>query len=132
MEITGRIIQALEPRSGTSARSGNTWMSQEFVIETHEQYPKKCVFRVFGEDRLKQMNLHVNDEVTVSIDIDAHEYQGRWFNDLNGWRAVPATAPTTPATTQADPAVAAAVPSPEAPAPATAPAASDTEDDLPF
>ena len=129
MEITGRIIQALEPRSGTSARSGNTWMSQEFVIETHDQYPRKCVFRVFGEDRLKQMNIHVNDELTVSIDIDAHEYQGRWFNDINAWKAVPASAPATQTATPVAPAAAASVPSPEAPA---APASSEPEDDLPF
>ena len=57
-------------------------MSQEFVIETHEQYPRKCVFTVFGEDRLKEMNIEVGKEMTVSFDIDAHEYNGRWFNDI--------------------------------------------------
>ena len=36
MEITGKIIKALEPRSGVSARSGSTWCVQEFVIETVE------------------------------------------------------------------------------------------------
>ena len=78
MEISGRIIAALPARSGTSARTGNTWMSQEFVIETHEQYPRKCVFTVFGEDRLKEMNIEVGKEMTVSFDIDAHEYNGRY------------------------------------------------------
>lgn len=130
MEITGKIIAALEPRSGTSARTGNKWMSQEFVIETHDQYPRKCVFRVFGEDRLKEMNIQVNSEMTISFDIDAHEYQGRWFNDISAWRAVPVTG-TTPQAAQ--PAAApASVPSPAAPAPSAAPAATETEDDLPF
>ena len=39
MEITGKIIVALEQRSGTSARTGNAWMMQSFVLETtNEQY----------------------------------------------------------------------------------------------
>ena len=87
MEITGKIIAALEPREGVSKRTGNNWKSQEFVIETTDgQFPRHCVFRVFGEDRLRQFNIQVGQELTVSFDIDAHEYQGRWFNDISAWR----------------------------------------------
>ncbi len=86
MEISGKIIWASEPRSGVSQRTGSAWKSQDFVIETHEQYPKRCVFGVFGEDRLKEFNIQVGDEMTVSFDIDAHEYNGRWFNNLRAWR----------------------------------------------
>lgn len=124
MDITGRIIAALTPRSGTSARTGNTWKSQDFVIETHEQYPRKCVFTVFGEDRLREMNLQVGVEVTVSFDIDAHEYNGRWYNDIRAWRAVPAAQPASASPQQPIDAAAAA------PAPAVAPA--PLASDLPF
>ena len=100
MELSSKIIAALEPRGGVSQRTGNTWKSQEFVIETHEQYPKHCVFRVFGEDRLRDFDLKVNEEVTVSFDIDAHEYRGRWYNDITVWRVqrgvVDAGAPAAP------------------------------------
>lgn len=132
MEITGKIIAALEPRSGTSARTGNPWKSQEFVIETHEQYPKKCVFRVFGEDRLNQFNIQVGQELTVSFDIDAREYQGRWFNDISAWRVLPA-ATDTAATPAAAPSYAApAAPQPAATTPAPTVAEASAEDDLPF
>lgn len=93
MEISGKIIWASEPRSGVSQRTGTTWKTQDFVIETHEQYPKRCVFGVFGEDRLKEFNINVGDELTVSFDIDAHEYQGRWFNNLRAWRVQRGVAP---------------------------------------
>ena len=86
MEIEGRIIAALPEQGGVSNRTGNTWKSQDFVIETHDQYPRKCVFRVFGSDRLSQFNIQVGEELRVSFDIDAHEYQGRWFNDVRAWR----------------------------------------------
>ena len=85
MELTGKIIAVLPPQSGVSGRTGNPWMSQEFVLETHDQYPRKCCFRVFGEDKIKQFNIQSGEELTVSFDIDASEWQGRWFNRINAW-----------------------------------------------
>ena len=128
MDIQGKIITALEPRSGKSNRTGNDWKSQDFVIETHEQYPKKCVFTVFGEDRLNQFGLKVGDEVTVSLDIDAHEYNGRWFNDVRAWRVTRGAAPA------AMPAAAPAVGAPAIPAASVGDplAGGDNTDDLPF
>lgn len=139
MEITGRIIAALQPRGGVSQRTGNSWKVQEFVIETHDQYPRKCVFNVFGEDKLNEYNIQVGDELTVSFDIDAREYNGRWYNDVRAWRVVradaqPAAAPAAPASDVPFPgaAPAASIPAPAAPAPAAPAPAADTADDLPF
>lgn len=85
MEITGKIIAVLPANSGTSARTGNPWMSQTYVIETQGQYPKKLAFDVFGEERIKQFNIKQGEELTVSFDIDAHEYQGRYFNQIRAF-----------------------------------------------
>ena len=126
MEITGKITHALEMRSGTARTTGNPWMSQSFVIETHDQYPRRCVFDVFGEDRLKEFNIQVGEELTVSFDLDAREYQGRWFNSVRAWK-VERVAPGAP---QGQPAAAASAPAQPgytAPAPA-----GDSADDLPF
>lgn len=85
MEITGKIIAVLPANSGTSARTGNPWMSQTYVIETQGQYPKKLAFDVFGEERIKQFNIQHGEELTVRFDIDAHEYQGRYFNQIRAF-----------------------------------------------
>ena len=85
MEITGKIIAVLPENSGTSARTGNPWMSQTYVIETQGQYPKKLAFDVFGEERIKQFNIKQGEELTVRFDIDAHEYNGRWFNQIRAF-----------------------------------------------
>lgn len=85
MEITGKIIAVLPANSGTSARTGNPWMSQTYVIETQGQYPKKLAFDVFGEERIKQFNIKQGEELTVRFDIDAHEYQGRYFNQIRAF-----------------------------------------------
>ena len=63
MELSGRIIVVLPERSGTSARG--EWKAQSFVIETHDQYPRKMVFDVFGAERLQRFNIKSGDEVTV-------------------------------------------------------------------
>ena len=135
MEITGKIIAALEPRGGVSQRTGNSWKTQEFVIETHEQYPRKCVFNVFGEDRLREFNIQVGEVVTVSFDVDAREYNGRWYNDIRAWRVqrgvVAAPGAPAPAAPAAVPAPTAPVAAPASPAPAAAAPAADNGD-LPF
>lgn len=137
MEITGKIIFVLPKQSGTSQRTGSTWASQEYVIETHEQYPRKCCFRVFGEDKIANMNIQAGEELTVSFDIDANEYQGRWYNRINAWKVerVQPGAPQQPATV-AQPAAAPVQPVAAQPVQQTAadPFASESAsgDDLPF
>ena len=85
MEITGKIIAVLPERGGIS-KTGNEWKMQEYVLETHEQYPKKMCFNVFGADKIAQFNIQAGDELTVSFDINAREYQGRWYNDIRAWK----------------------------------------------
>lgn len=128
MELTGKIIAVLPANSGVSARTGNPWMSQEYVIEVPGQYPKKCVFRIFGEDRIKQFNIQQGEDLTVSFDIDAHEYNGRWFNEIRAYNvnrgvaAAPMGAPMAGAAPQAA----------ASPFPPTQEPAEGSSDDLPF
>ena len=145
MDLTGKIIAILPASSGTSQRTGNPWMSQDYVIEMPGQFPRRMVFRVFGEDRIKMFNIQAGEEITVQFDIDAHEYQGRWFNDIrafNVFRGQPAQ--DVPQATSVPGAAPQATPFPPAPdAPAAAPAAAPfppaqeapaegAADDLPF
>lgn len=83
MEIQGKIIAVLPERSGVSARC--EWKSQTYVIETQEQYPKKMAFDVFGADRIASFGIQLGEVINVSFDIDAHEYQGRFFNQIRAW-----------------------------------------------
>ena len=86
MELQGKVIAVLPEKSGVSARG--EWKAQSYVIETHEQYPKKLCFDVFGADRLAQFNIQSGEELLVSFEIDAHEYQGRFFNQVRAWNVI--------------------------------------------
>lgn len=83
MELQGKVIAVLPERSGISARG--EWKFQTYVIETQERYPKKMAFDVFGADRIVNFGIQVGMVVDVSFDIDAHEYQGRYFNQIRAW-----------------------------------------------
>jgi hypothetical protein len=63
-------------------------MMQEYVIEVPGQYPRHCAFTVFGEDRIKQMNIQNGEDLTVQFDIDAREYNGKWYNDFRAYNVI--------------------------------------------
>ncbi len=88
MELTGRIIVVQEAKNGTSSKTGNPWMMQEYVIEVPGQYPRHCAFTVFGEDRIKQLNIQMGEDITVQFDIDAREYNGKWYNDFRAYNVI--------------------------------------------
>lgn len=87
MEVTGYVRHALEIRRGVSQR-GNSWASREYVFEIPGQYPKNMVFTIFGEDKIKQFALKKDEQVTVQFDIDAHEWNGRWFNEIRAYNII--------------------------------------------
>ena len=88
MEITGKIIAVLPPKQGVSQSTGNAWMCQDYVLETQEMYPKKVCFNVFGAEKIQEMNIQLGETLTVSLEINANEYQGKWYNQVKGWKVV--------------------------------------------
>ncbi|MDR1982011.1 MAG: DUF3127 domain-containing protein [Tannerellaceae bacterium] len=128
MEVTGKIIAVLPVQGGIS-KAGNEWKKQEYVLETHDQYPKKVCFQLFGADRIEQAAIQPGEDVTVSFDIDSREFNGRWFTSINAWKIEHVAAGTSEG--------AAAIPGNYAPAAAPVASAPDLSspsatDDLPF
>jgi hypothetical protein len=102
---------------------------QEFVVETHDQFPKKMAFEVFGEDRLQRFNIQVGQEVNIAFDIDAHEYNGRWFNSIRAYDVRPVDGQPQVA---AQPNAGEAMPISEAPVVNSVEPVADSAEDLPF
>jgi len=86
MEISGKIISILEERSGVAKSTGKSWKVAQYVLKTMENYPKQMVFEVFGEDKINLFDIKEGDELTLSFDIDAREYQGKWYNQIRAWK----------------------------------------------
>ncbi len=125
MELKGKIIKILPEQSG-EGRNG-TWKKQEYVIELPGQYPKQVCFYAWG-DTIESFALKEGEEVTVSIDIESREYNGKWYTNIKGWRVSrdAAAAPAPADTSAGDPA--------NWPTAADEQSGSDAEDfdDLPF
>jgi len=135
MEITGKIIAVLTAKSGVSKSTGNPWMVQEFVLETPGQYPRKCVFNVFGEEKLKEFNIQIGQTITAYIDIDAREWEGKWFNTIKAYKIQHETEGNTPSAEGNTSASEGNAPANEGNAPAdTSPSEipAETSADLPF
>lgn len=85
LKIQGNILKVLPAQSGTSQRTGNAWMSQDYVLQFHvwdgARMPNFFIFRVFGEDRIKSFAIKEGDMVEVSYYPNGHEFDGRWFGE---------------------------------------------------
>lgn len=86
MEFHGKVIELCEPRKGVSARNGETWESQDFVVEKDGRYPVRVCFNIFGSKRIADFALQVGEFVTVHFDISARCTQGKWFNDVSAYK----------------------------------------------
>ena len=83
MEITGKIIELLTEKSGQSANG--QWRKQEYVLQTEAEYPKKVCFMVWG-DKIDQVNIKQGESLTVAVDLESREYNGRWYTDVKAWK----------------------------------------------
>lgn len=89
VKLTGRIAEVFPAQTGTSQRTGNAWMSQDYLFEfftwSGAQNPNRLVVRIFGEDNIKRHNLQqYEDNVTLTLRLDASKTKegDRWFNEV--------------------------------------------------
>ena len=135
LKIQGNILKVLPAQSGTSQRTGNTWMSQDYVLQFHvwdgARMPNFFIFRVFGEDRIKSFAIKEGDDVEVSYYPNGHEFDGRWFGENEAVKVEiqkrdgQLIVKPTESTEHTQPAI-------KQPAPAPQPQANNQQDDLPF
>ena len=143
MDFEGKVVEIFPARSGVSKASNNNWTSQDVLFEVlpQTQYPRKILVSFFNKaDEVARLS--VGGEFTVSIDITAREYNGRWYNDIRAWRVQPkqtaqaqpqqaAPAYTAPATPAAPAGNVAPMPTEQDYAGGSASSSSEV-DDLPF
>ena len=84
MELSGKVIQKL-PEVGGNSKSGNAWRKQEFILETGGQYPKKVCVSLWG-DKIDQFSINAGENVTLSIDVESREYNGRWYTEVKAFK----------------------------------------------
>lgn len=87
MEIVGMVVKKLGESSGTSAKTGMPWKTAEFLVEVPGEYKRHINFRVrdWQYNLIARFEALIEKMATVSFNVDAHEHEGRWFNEINAW-----------------------------------------------
>lgn len=87
MEQIGILVKKWDERSGVSQRTGNNWKNAEFLLEVPGQYPTHISFTVADglAGRIAHFEQFVGKMVVVQFEVDAREYNGRWYNDVKAW-----------------------------------------------
>lgn len=85
MQEHGRIIAILQPQTGTSPRTGQPWYSQSYVMEIDGRYTRRVAFSLWGYENNAKAQLQLGEYITMSGEVEAHEHQGRWYNELRAY-----------------------------------------------
>ncbi|MFN3557163.1 MAG: DUF3127 domain-containing protein [Bacteroidales bacterium] len=83
MEVSGKLIELLQPKSGQSARG--EWKKQDFIIETEDSFPKKVCISNWN-DKVDLATFSVGSRVNVHINLESREYNGNWYTDVKVWK----------------------------------------------
>lgn len=113
MEIKGKLLQFLPSQSGEG--KNGPWKKQEIVVEQVGQVPKKVCISVWG-DKLNVAQYAVGASLTIQVDVESREYNGRWYTEVKAWKIEgAATSSSEPSYSDSEP-----------------PIVSQDPDDLPF
>ena len=85
-DLTGKIKLIQEAKTFDSG-----FTKREMVVIVEDgKYPQEINLE-FVQDKISLLdNLQPGQEVTVTFDIRGREYNGRYFNNLQGWKVVAA------------------------------------------
>ncbi len=81
-DLTGKIKLIQDPKTFDSG-----FTKREMVVTVEDgKYPQDINLE-FVQDKVALLeNLQPGQEVTVSFDIRGREYNGRYYNNLQGWK----------------------------------------------
>lgn len=49
-------------------------------------FSRHVCFTVFGKERIEQFNISIGETLSVSLNVDAREFKGKWYNSIECWR----------------------------------------------
>lgn len=84
LDITGKLITKLPQQSGQG--KNGTWIKQDFIIETQEQFPKKVCISVWGDKSKDLDNVSVGETLKIGINVESREFNGKWYTDVKAWK----------------------------------------------
>lgn len=86
IKVVGTIEKLMPISKGVSS-TGREWVKQDIVMSmANGQFVKHFTAAVMGQERIDNFKLRVGDNIVAYLDVDAKEYNGRWYNSINIWK----------------------------------------------
>jgi hypothetical protein len=101
MEITGKLIEKLPQQSGQG--KNGTWVKQEFILETQDQFPKKVCIALWGDKVRDIDSITIGETLKASINVESREFNSKWYTDVKAWKIDKVGTSGTSAPTNAPP-----------------------------
>lgn len=96
MEITVTVKKILDAQKFTSKSSGREYTKYQFVGETSNMYPKTICFSCMNDEAWEKMRIMVGNQYSVSFDLSSREYNGKYFTEVNVWKAIDLSSTSQP------------------------------------
>jgi len=84
MDAIGKLVKVLPEQTGQG--KNGTWVKQQFIIETIDQFPKQVCFLAWGEKANDLKQFAPGDTLKISFSLESREYNDRWYTDARAWR----------------------------------------------
>ena len=85
MELKATVVEALAVERGVS-RSGREWEKGTLIVEYGDaRYPRRVALMAL-KNAEKFAAVPVGSEVVFQIDIESHEFNGRWYTSVTCWK----------------------------------------------
>ena len=85
MNITGILKDITLPTE--KEVKGKTYITCNVIITQEGQYPKDVAIELNKVELIEKFaNRKLNTEVSVEINIESREYNGKWYTNIKAWR----------------------------------------------
>lgn len=79
------IVRMYPPQESGQGKE-NVWYKQKMIVETYGQYPKKVAVTFMNEKIGQLQQFPIGSAVKVSVNLESREYNGNWYDSINGWK----------------------------------------------
>lgn len=87
LQLSGTIHSIGKPEQGISAKTGNPWRKQIFVLKYKDGTMDKLVELTCMGDRVDTVaSLRAGQAVTCSFNLESREYNGKYYTNATCWK----------------------------------------------
>ena len=90
MEFEAIVVKLLDQVKGTSARG--EWTKQEVILEQPGEFNRKVCVSFWGDKAQDAAALKEGERVSVAVNLESREFNGRWYTEVRAWKLTRAAA----------------------------------------